>query len=136
MRVFKAGETVLVKNYGSGCRWLPGRIMEASGPVSFRVRLEDGRLTRCHQDQIRPRLVENETSEMSQTAVDDTLPTASTSSGTSEEAVPATAELAQDPPETDSRVQPSEALQLTSSSVSTSESNEPRYPRRDRRPGT
>ena len=33
VRVFKAGETVLVKNYGSGCRWLPGRIMEASGPV-------------------------------------------------------------------------------------------------------
>ena len=67
-------------------------------------------------------------------AVDDTLQTASTSSGTSEEAVPATAELAQDPPGTDSRVQPSKALQTTSSSVSTSESNEPRYPRRDRRP--
>ena len=81
-----------------------------------------------------PGLVENETSEMSQTAVDEILPT---SGGTSEEAVPATAELAQDPPETDSRVQPSEALQTTSSSVSTSESselNEPRYPRRDRRP--
>ena len=54
--------------------------MEASGPVSFRVRLEDGRLRRCNQDQIRPRLVENETSEMSQTAVDDTPQTASTSS--------------------------------------------------------
>ena len=128
VRVFKAGETVLVKNYGSGCRWLPARIMEASDPVSFRVRLEDGRLRRCHQDQIRPRLVENETSEMSQTAVDDTP---STSSGTSEEAVPATEELAQDLPGTDSRVQPSEALQTTSSSISTSESNEPRYPRRD-----
>ena len=71
VRVLKAGETVLVKNYGSGCRWLPGRIMEASGPVSFSVRLEDGRLRRCHRDQIRPRLVENGTSEMSQTAVDD-----------------------------------------------------------------
>ena len=60
----QGGRAVLVKNYGRGCRWLPGRIMEASGPVSFRVRLEDGRLRRCNQDQIRPRLVKNETSEM------------------------------------------------------------------------
>ena len=71
---------------------------------------------------------------MSQTAVDDTLPTASTSSGTSEEAVPATAALAQDPPGTDSQVQSYEALQTTLSSGSTSESNEPRYLRHARRP--
>ena len=37
-RVFSVGETVFVKNYGSG-RWLPGTIVQVTGPVSYQVKL-------------------------------------------------------------------------------------------------
>ena len=49
------GETVFVKNYGSGQRWLPGTIVQVTGPVSYQMKLEDGRLRR-HQDQLRQRV--------------------------------------------------------------------------------
>ena len=42
--VFRVGETVFVKNYGSGRRWLPGTIVQVTGPVFYQVKLEDGRL--------------------------------------------------------------------------------------------
>ena len=41
--------------YRDGARWLPGHIEQKSGPVSFQVRLTDGRIVRCHQDQLRKR---------------------------------------------------------------------------------
>ena len=47
-RTFQQGQTVFVKNFSSDCRWLPGRIIELSGPASCRVRLEDGQLRRRH----------------------------------------------------------------------------------------
>ena len=43
-RVFSVGETVFVKNYGSGRRWLLGTIVQVAGPVSCQVKLEGGRL--------------------------------------------------------------------------------------------
>ena len=36
-----------------GSVWLKGTIIETTGPVSFRVQLEDGREWRCHQDHLR-----------------------------------------------------------------------------------
>ena len=33
-------------------------IQATTGPVSFRVRLQDGRIRRCHQDQVRTRSVD------------------------------------------------------------------------------
>ena len=51
-REFDVGTTVFVRNYHHGSRWLPGTIQQQTGPVSFRVRLTDGRIRRCHQDQI------------------------------------------------------------------------------------
>ena len=57
-RSFDVGSTVFVRNYHHGNRWLSGTIQQQTGPVSFRVRLTDGRIRRCHQDQIRRRYVE------------------------------------------------------------------------------
>ena len=57
-RTLEAGERVFVRNYQQGERWIPGVIEEATGPVSFRVRMSDGRLRRCHQDQVRNRSVD------------------------------------------------------------------------------
>ena len=51
----KLGDVVLVKNFGSGSRWLPGKITQVSGPVSFRVLLEDGGQRKCHLDYLRLR---------------------------------------------------------------------------------
>ena len=41
-RTFTVGDNVFVKNFGAGDRWLPGRIVQVSGPVSFQVELERG----------------------------------------------------------------------------------------------
>ena len=56
-RSLEVGAKVFVRNYHHGARWLPGVIDQRTGPVSFKVRLEDGRIRRCHQDQVRNRSV-------------------------------------------------------------------------------
>ena len=43
-RSFKDDETVYVRNFGPGQKWLPGMIVATTGPVSYRVLLEDGRV--------------------------------------------------------------------------------------------
>ena len=46
-----------MRNYHHGDHWLPGCIEQRTGPVSFKVQLEDGR-TRRHPDQVRNHYVE------------------------------------------------------------------------------
>ena len=70
-RFFSVGEPIFARNFGTGRRWLPGDIIERAGPVSFRVRLEDGRFRHCHQDQLRHREVEEDTPDTPDTGVDD-----------------------------------------------------------------
>ena len=43
-----------VRNYQPGRGWLPGEVQERKGPVS----MQDGRLHRCHLDQVWKRSVE------------------------------------------------------------------------------
>ena len=57
-RCFNEGDTVLVKNFQSGNKWLPGVISRKTGPVSFVVQMYDGRERRCHQDQLQRRTVD------------------------------------------------------------------------------
>ena len=59
-RLVSIGDLVFVKKFSAGRRWLPGKIVYRTGPVSFRVKLDDGRLRRYHQDQLRPQEVEEE----------------------------------------------------------------------------
>ena len=65
-RTFRVGDAIFLKNFGAGQRWLPGQIVEMTGPVSFQVLLEDGRRKRCHQDQLRSRVVDDEHPDTSQ----------------------------------------------------------------------
>ena len=51
-RKLNVGDDVFVKNYHRGDKWLPGVIQKKTGPVSFVVKLTDGRVHRCHQDQL------------------------------------------------------------------------------------
>ena len=57
-RSLEEGDSVLVRNYLQGEKWLPGTIAKKTGPVSYSVRLSDGRDRRCHQDQVRKRFAE------------------------------------------------------------------------------
>ena len=44
-----------MRNFGPGQKWLPGMTVATTGPVSYRVLLEDGRVWRRHQDHMRQR---------------------------------------------------------------------------------
>ena len=56
-RTLRVGETVFVRNFDGKSKWLCGVIVEQTGPVSFRVRLDDGRVVRRHVDHVRSRRV-------------------------------------------------------------------------------
>ena len=48
------GDLVYARNYGSGTKWIPGKVKEVTGPVSYKVELlQDGVVWRRHQDQLR-----------------------------------------------------------------------------------
>ena len=51
-RVFSVGNSVLIKNFGSGPKWLKGQITAIRGPLSYTVRLPDGRYVRRHVDHV------------------------------------------------------------------------------------
>jgi len=64
-RVFQIGDSVWIKNHGTGHPWLAGVIESKSGPVNFSVRLEDGRFRRCHLEHLRKRQSPDHTAGMS-----------------------------------------------------------------------
>ena len=54
-RNFKAGDSVFMRSYSGGTRWVPGSIVQETGPVSARVQLEGAGVARHHHDQLLPR---------------------------------------------------------------------------------
>ncbi|XP_061883310.1 uncharacterized protein K02A2.6-like isoform X1 [Entelurus aequoreus] len=56
-RQLKPDDCVYVRNFSSNNnqQWLPGIILKRSGPVSYVVKLTDGRIFRRHQDHVRLR---------------------------------------------------------------------------------
>ena len=56
-RTLRAGDTVNAMNSTGQTKWVHGVIVEQTGPVSFRVRLDDGRVLRRHVDHVRRRCV-------------------------------------------------------------------------------
>ena len=113
--MFRVGDTVFVKNFGAGRRWLLGQIIEITGPVSFHVLLEDGRPKRCHQDQLRSRVVdERDPPDTSQGDPDPSFPISAPTS--SKETPPATQDAG--PPE------PPQQTDLSTSPSSDSNTND------------
>ena len=53
VREFQEGEKVMVKNYRSGKSWLPGRVLQRTGPLSYRVEVHEHVNWRRHADQLR-----------------------------------------------------------------------------------
>ena len=55
VRTFQMGDHVWFKNFRSGEQWIPGSITGKVGNVTFSVQLNDGRIRRSHQDNLRHR---------------------------------------------------------------------------------
>ena len=124
---------MFVKNFGSGCQWLPGKILDVSGPVSFRVQLEDGRQRRCHQDHLRLREVEGAmSSDMSQIAPEDSILISPTTTSESRDPV-MTSVSSGTPPEVGPPTEQTESP-TTTSQPSASNPSAQRYPRHNRKP--
>ncbi|KAL2086779.1 hypothetical protein ACEWY4_017838 [Coilia grayii] len=56
VRQFEMRGPVFLRNFGEGPRWMPGEIVDITGPLSYKVRAEDGQVHRRHVDQLRGRL--------------------------------------------------------------------------------
>ncbi|KAK6169532.1 hypothetical protein SNE40_020571 [Patella caerulea] len=59
-RVFYVGDTVWTLNFQGKPKWLSGVIEQKLGPVTFSVKLVDGRIWRRHQDHLRKRYPDEE----------------------------------------------------------------------------
>ena len=46
-RVFEANNAIFVRGFAQGVKWLPGTIVSHCGPLSYLVKLQDGR--QCHR---------------------------------------------------------------------------------------
>lgn len=58
LREFSVNDEVFVENYsGRGGRWLPGIVVQVTGPVSYKIELYDHRVVKRHVDQMRSRSV-------------------------------------------------------------------------------
>ena len=133
-RVFCVGDPVFARNFSAGKRWLAAHIISQAGPISFRVRLEDGRERRCHQDQLRHRSVEDDhTAELSEEEVGDNVAVSFPSPATGPVAPAPASAIAEEPPEA---AQPSEPSRSSVEQSNVQQSAQPirQYPRRNRRP--
>ncbi len=54
-RQFSTGQPVMIRNFLSKLKWMPGTIKGQQGPVSYEIELDDGRIMKRHVDHIQPR---------------------------------------------------------------------------------
>ena len=59
MREFSNGQEVFICNFGVGSRWISGVIVNSSGPLTWLIKLEDGKTVIRHADHIWNRYVQN-----------------------------------------------------------------------------
>lgn len=59
-REFGVNDNVYIRNFGRGEKWIPGEIVQSTGPVSYKVKTKEGLLVRRHADQIRVTCAEPE----------------------------------------------------------------------------
>ena len=50
------GSDIMVRNYSSGPKWLPGTVVQQTGPLSYKCELEDGGVVKRHSDQLHKRV--------------------------------------------------------------------------------
>ena len=70
LRTFQESDPVYIRNYASGAPWIPAKIVEPTGPLSYKTQaLSDGTFAKRHVDQVRSRVVSD--SEVSTGLADD-----------------------------------------------------------------
>ena len=74
-RTFQPDDMVYIRNFGQGEKWLPATVVNIQGPLSYVVKLADGREVRRHVDHVRTRRTPSSSSSQID---DDCLPTPST----------------------------------------------------------
>lgn len=62
-RCFQENDAVFSRSFTPGQKWVPSKIIETTGPVSYKVQTPDGRIVRRHSDQIRTRMCGPENTE-------------------------------------------------------------------------
>ena len=72
-RVFTADQDVMVRNFREGDKWVPGKIVDQLGPVSYLVQCTDGCMWRRHVDHILDKTVSSERSEESLTLLESSV---------------------------------------------------------------
>lgn len=60
IKSYKVGDLVNIKNFSVGSKWLPGIIMQITGPLSYMIKLTDGRTLKRHVDHVLPRASDQE----------------------------------------------------------------------------
>ena len=87
-RALAEDDTVLARNYSGLPKWLPGTIIEETGPVSTKVQLDDGAIVRRHHDQLIPRQETPQLSEEQITPEPDGVPEATETASAQVECTP------------------------------------------------
>ena len=49
---FQINDTVFVENLGHGSKWPEGIVEKIWGPLTYMIKLHDGRMFKCHVDHI------------------------------------------------------------------------------------
>ena len=52
---FAVDDSIFIRNFTSGSKWIPGVVVEVKGDLTIYVELEDGRIIRRHIDHVRSR---------------------------------------------------------------------------------
>ena len=72
-RVFGVDDKVFVKNHQGTPTWLEGIVTEITGPISYKVKLNDGSIIRRHVDHIRIRHSPPQQAISAESAIDDSF---------------------------------------------------------------
>ena len=116
-REFTLGQLVLAKNFRQGAKWLPGKIIERLGLLTYLVQVKENLTWKRHVDQLRSRLCQSDNTSLTPEPDNSvTFPSEQFDENSDTDVVPITAE-----PTT-------EVLPSVSATPST-----PRYPHRDNR---
>ena len=73
MREFSDGQEVFISNFGVGSRWISGVIVNASGPVTWLIKLEDGKTVIRHANHTRNRYIQSNDEKFEKNEIKDNL---------------------------------------------------------------
>jgi hypothetical protein len=74
-REFGVNENVYLRNYGRKEKWIPGQIVQCTGPVSYKVKTNDGLIVRRHADQLKITCADNKCESVNPTKSEQFTPT-------------------------------------------------------------